>query len=200
MGHEKLHTGVRREQIAEAALSLLASEGLPALSVVKLARRVGIAPSAIYRHFRSKDEVLFAALDRFRDTLLGNVTDVCNETPDAIERLTRLLSRQARMIRENAAVMPRMAFSAEAYGRHPERKARVREVIKAYIERVADVVRQGQRDGRLREDVEPETVALMILGIIQPAGILWHMSDGVFDVTRYVERAWKVLRSGIEKT
>ena len=51
----KLDTQIRREQIAEAAMSLVASQGLRRLSVAAVARRVGIVPSGIYRHFKSKE-------------------------------------------------------------------------------------------------------------------------------------------------
>jgi hypothetical protein len=47
--------------------------------------------------------------------------------------------------------------------------------------------------------VDPETAALLFLGLIQPAGVLWFLTDGEFDVTRHVQRAWKTLLRGIEE-
>ena len=38
-----------------------------------LAERVGLVPSAIYRHFKTKEDVLFAALDSITDRLVGGV-------------------------------------------------------------------------------------------------------------------------------
>lgn len=73
MATEKLNTQVRKEQIAQAALELVAAGGLMKLSVAAVARRVGLVPSALYRHFKGKDEVLDAALGLIQDKLLGNV-------------------------------------------------------------------------------------------------------------------------------
>src|SRR4030067_906494 len=64
---------VRREQIAEAALELLARQGIRRLSVGAVARRIGVVPSAVYRHFRGKEEILSAAVGRMGDRLLENV-------------------------------------------------------------------------------------------------------------------------------
>jgi hypothetical protein len=58
---------------------------------------------------------------------------------------------------------------------------------------VAEIVSDGQRDGQIRPNVDPDTVAVMFLGLIQPAAILWHLSNGGFDVTRQAEKAWDVL-------
>ena len=55
MSDQKLDTEIRKEQIAEAALGLLASQGLGRLSVAAVARRVGLVPSGVYRHFMNKD-------------------------------------------------------------------------------------------------------------------------------------------------
>src|SRR4030042_1494447 len=63
----------RREQIAEAALELLARQGIRRLSVGAVARRIGVVPSAVYRHFRGKEEILSAAVGRMGDRLLENV-------------------------------------------------------------------------------------------------------------------------------
>ena len=73
MAEEKLDTQVRRQQIAEAALELVANRGLRGLSVAAVARRVGLVPSGIYRHFKNKGEILDAVLDRVEARLLANV-------------------------------------------------------------------------------------------------------------------------------
>ena len=39
----------------------------------------------------------------------------------------------------------------------------------------------------------------MFLGLIQPAIILWLMSNGAFDVVRHTERAWRLYREMMQK-
>jgi len=41
-------------------------------------------------------------------------------------------------------------------------------------------------------------LSVMFLGLVQPAAILWHVSDGGFDVTRQADRAWRVFREVIQ--
>jgi AcrR family transcriptional regulator len=194
---ERLDTRTRRDQIARAALQLIAAKGLRALSMAGLARQVGLVPSAIYRHFAGKDEVLDATLEHLGQRLLSNVGLAAEETEDPVERLRRLLSRHVRLIRENQAI-PRVIFSEGIYGDRPERKARVHGIITRYIDHIAGFVLDGQRAGRIRRDLDPHVTAVTFLGLILPAAVLWHLSDGGFDVTRQSERAWKIFRAGIE--
>ncbi|MEW6440889.1 MAG: TetR/AcrR family transcriptional regulator [bacterium] len=196
MSLEKLDTEVRKQQIAKAALDLVTAKGTRALNISEIAKRVGVVPSAIYRHFGSKDQILDAMLDLIRENLLANVRTVCTETSDPIERLHRLLVRHVGLIVENRAI-PRIIFSEDVYGGEPERRAKVYEMIRTYLERIGQIVREGQAAARLRPGIEPSTAALMFLGMIQPAAILWHVSDGAFDVARHAEAAWKVFLSTI---
>ena len=53
-----------RQAILDAALDLVAEEGLAALSLRQLTRAVGIVPTAFYRHFASTDELGLALVDR----------------------------------------------------------------------------------------------------------------------------------------
>jgi len=196
MRAEKLCTETRKDQIAQAALGLVASHGAKRLSVAAVARRVGFVPSAIYRHFKGKEEVLDAIPGLIRERLLGNLRAVCEKTSDPLQRLKGLLMLHVRLVRENQGI-PRIVFSEDFYGGHPERRARVLGGIREYLDSVGEIVRQGQREGQVRADLDPGTVSLMFLGIIQPAALLWHMSDGQFNVARHVKRAWRIFGEAI---
>jgi AcrR family transcriptional regulator len=193
---EKLDTEVRQEQLAQAALALIAAHGLSRLSVARVARRVGLVPSAIYRHFAGKDALLDAVIALIRERLHRNVTAVMEQTPDALDRLRRLLLAHVRMIRENRGIL-RLVFSDELHRGQPGRKARVYEMVDSYLKKVAAIISQGQQEGSIRKDLDPATAAVMFLGLIQPAAILWHLSGGEFDVTRQVQKAWPVFLSAV---
>ncbi len=196
MAEAKLDTLIRRKQIAEAALSLVADQGLRRLSVAAVARRVGLVPSGIYRHFKSKDDILAAVLDRIEERLLANVRAAHEETDDSLKQLRGVLMRHIRFIREGRAI-PRMIFSDDVHAGNPKRRQRVFEIFQRYIGAVGEIVVVGQSQGRIRKDVDVQTVTMMLFGIIVPAGILWHLTEGGFDVTHHAERAWKFFSSAI---
>jgi len=190
MSTEKIETEIRQEQLAQAALSLMTVNGLKGLSVARVARRVGLVPSAVYRHFTSKDKLLSSVLNLIGERLQSNVA-VASGGGDTLEALRVLLMGHVRMIRENRGIL-QVVFSEDVHNGHPERKAKVHALVKGYLGKLAEMVARGQANGDIRPDVDPATVSLMLLGLIQPAAILWHLSDGGFDVTKHVERAWQL--------
>jgi len=196
MSAEKLETRVRQEQIAAATLDVIAARGARAVSVGSVARRLGLVPSAIYRHFASKDEVLEATIELIGSRLAQNVEVARTESTDSIDCLRNLLTRHVELIRNNLGI-PRILFSDEILGGSTRRRAKMYAIIRAYLRRVAEIVREGQREGWIRKDRGAEDIAMMFLGLIQPAALLWHLSDGGFDVTRHAERTWGIFSEAI---
>jgi AcrR family transcriptional regulator len=196
MAEAKLDTEVRREQIAEAALSLVASHGLRGLSMAALARRVGLVPSGIYRHFKNKDEIIAALFDRVEERLLANIEAARRENADPLDCLKGVLMRHIRFIREGRAI-PRIIFSDDVHAGNQKHRQRIVQVLTRYLGQVGEIIRLGQSQGRIRRDLDVQTVALALFGIVVPAGILWHLTDGGFDVTRHAQRAWQLFASSV---
>jgi AcrR family transcriptional regulator len=187
----KTNTEIRQDQIARAALALISRHGFSRLNMAGVAREVGVVPSGIYRHYRNKDEVLDAVLELISRRLLGNVAAAKAETADALERLERVLMAHVKLIHGNVPI-PRVVFSEAVFNGHPRRRKRVHSMFQDYLGQVAEIIREGQRAGRLRAALAPDTLSVMFLGLVQPAAILWLMSAGEFDIAGHAERAWLV--------
>ncbi len=196
MPREKLGTGIRQDQIIDAALALMTDRGVRGLSMAAIARRVGFAPSAIYRHFPSKDALLDAVLERVRERLHGAIAASRAETDDPVEALRRLLERHMRLLRQNRG-LNRVLLADDFHVGHPERRQRLLGLFAGYLDGVADVIREGQRRHRIRHDVNARSLAVLFLGLIQPASVLWVLSDGRFDVTAQARAAWPIFEQSL---
>ena len=193
----KYKTEIRQEQIARAALGLIAKHGLSELNITALANEVGVVPSAIYRHYQHKDAVLEAVLGLISKSLLANVKAVREEISDSFERLHLLLQRHVRLIRHHAGI-PRVVFSEQIFAGNARRRRQIHGIISSYLREIARIMAEGQKAGDLRTDVSADSAAVMFLGLVQPAIILWLMSNQTFDVAGHAERAWRVFREMLE--
>lgn len=191
-----MNTEVRQEQIIEAAMNLIARRGLKGLSMAGIASRVGLVPSAIYRHFGNKDDVVDMILDIIQEKLLGNIKITCKETSQPLERLEQILKRHVVTIKENRAI-PRIIFTEDVFSGNPKRKRKVYRVISGYLAGLNQIIQDGQKKGQIRSDIDSRTVALMFLGMVQPGVILWFLSDGKFDISKESQKNWNIFREAI---
>lgn len=194
---EKKGTGIRQEEIILAALTLVANQGVKSMTIERIARIVGIVPSAIYRHFNNKSEILEAVLDMIGNRMKKNVIEANQENDNSLEAIRSLLMRQVQLIMEFSAI-PQIIFSEEVYRENLELKSALHNMIMSFINVLTEIVKKGQKEGRIRTDMEPQRIAIMFLGLFQPSAFLYHLSDGRFDIVKQVDITWKMFRKAIK--
>lgn len=81
-GAGRYHHGNLKEALINTFLQLLETEGIEKISMRKLATLIGVAPTAVYNHFGSKDELQVAVktkcLNHFADYLDASEAKVSN--------------------------------------------------------------------------------------------------------------------------
>lgn len=83
----------------EAALDLIAEQGVAALAVEPLARRLGVTKGSFYWHFASRDALLEAALKRWETRDQEGLIREADRIADPRERLVDLFRRTSREMR-----------------------------------------------------------------------------------------------------
>lgn len=188
---------IRREEIAAAALDVVAAHGISGMTVERVARLVGVVPSALYRHFGSKAEILDAVLDMLAGRMADNVRRAREGAPDnALEALRLLLLRQVGMILHLQA-LPRILFSDQIFAGDPGRRDRLHAVLSGFIVEVEGLVRQGQEQGLVRAELSPSDAGVMFIGLYAPLAILYHASQGARDITAQAERNWRIFERAL---
>jgi len=198
MAKNRLKTVIRHEQIAEAALDIVRSEGISGLNVAAVATKVGLVPSAVYRHFKNKSEIVSTVLQLIRTRLNQHYQEVIQQNLEPIEKLNLLLSRHVKLIGSNNAI-PRIIFSGEVIGGMPKKQQLLYGIIRDVIRNVACIVTEGQKKGTIRKDVPAENIAVSFLGIIQPAAIIWNLSGGEFDLIKHSKNAWELFFDAVRQ-
>jgi AcrR family transcriptional regulator len=82
--------GLSREDWAQAALVALAEEGLGAVAIDPLARRLGATKGSFYWHFANRDELIATALELWEQRDTTEVIAAIDALSDPHERLTTL--------------------------------------------------------------------------------------------------------------
>src|SRR3954463_3871666 len=86
--------GIRRGQIVEAAVSIIAAQGLDKLSLSKIEEKVRMSRGQLTYYFKAKEDILLAVFDRLLEMIHQRVQagGACSNLPPGWERLRHLLS------------------------------------------------------------------------------------------------------------
>ncbi len=154
-----------RERILKTASELFYREGTRAIGVDLIVARSGVAKTSLYRHFRTKDSLIEAYLQREDQDFWSHWDKVAAEHKHApVQELDAQLKWIGdRIARANYRGCPQINVSAEyADQNHPARKVAI--AHKAELRRRLHDLAQA-----MQEIVEPERFALQIAVIIDGA-------------------------------
>ncbi len=143
-----------RARVLAVAYETFASEGV-AVPIDEIARRAGVGPGTVYRHFPTK-EALFQAVieDRVRSIVAAAETLLADDPGSALFDFLREMVR-------TAAVDHGMADALATYGVDIDQAAPGAEA--AFVKVLTDLLAAGQRAGTVRADVGPAEVKALLM-------------------------------------
>jgi len=102
-----------RERLVAEALSVIAADGVDALSMRALATRLQVVPAALYRHVRNKEQLY----DLVLDGVLAEVDDHLDHTLAWTERI-RILAHRLRTVLDNHPGIAALLKTRDPLGPH----------------------------------------------------------------------------------
>ncbi len=157
-------TEVRREQIKRAVLDIIAKEGMARLSTRRLAERVGISEAAIFRHFRTKQDIILGIMQDVKTDMVGGMQAAAAQQKSADKRLFELMCAQVKYIMKNEGINI-LLFSEAAHYNDSVLKTELHGILAAQKKLLVGVIRDGIKEGLWRGLISVEDAAMLYMGI-----------------------------------
>ncbi len=156
-------TAERREEIARAVLRIIGEQGLTSLTTTSLAKEIGLTSGALFRHFKSLDEILSEAvrygLARIEETFP-------DDSLPPLERLLGLARARVRLLGSDPG-LAWLVRSEQARLTLPAPAVRLLVEVVARTKRVMlQALREAAEQGSIRSDIEPELLMPPVMGTI----------------------------------
>jgi AcrR family transcriptional regulator len=147
-----------RERVLRTAQQVFATEGL-GVSLDEIARRAGVGPGTVHRHFPAKEALYLAvAADQLQQLVAQAKALAATDDPEVA--LLTLFSRMMATGAENAAVKSALA-AAEFDLRTADPS-----VAAALTRHVADLLNRAQAVGAVRDDLTVEELMALVAGAL----------------------------------
>jgi AcrR family transcriptional regulator len=153
------HHGNLVDALVTAAVELIEANGVENLSLRDLSKRVGVSPGAPFRHFRSKTELLTAVAEQSMSRLTSSVEDALGacESTDPVAKLSAIGHGYLDWALGNPTHF-QIISSRTLIDFH--RSAALVEQNEAIRQLMLEIVAQGQREGRIRNDATPHDIVV----------------------------------------
>lgn len=188
-------TAIRRQQIVDIIRSIISSRGIEHVTISEIAGKIGTTKGAIYRHFKSKRDILSLLIDNIEETLMEALDSAMVEN-DPIQNLKNILFAQLVLAKNRrktsfVVIMGAMQFS------DPFIRKKILKLIQKYLGRIENLLLNAIGLGLLKRDIDPKMSAIVFMGLIQSTITVWSYKNFNFVPQKIHAHIWNVYCQGI---
>lgn len=166
----------RQNQIIEETIKLIHTKGIQGLTIKNISTEVGVTEAAIYRHFKSKDEILSTILDDFRVNLNAEAQSILESQVSAMDKLKTILNRLVDMFCANPYIVS-VIFSDEIFKNKESLHNKIIHLIQQNNECFKLIAEEGQKNKEIRSDVDAKELAIIIMGSFRMIVKNWQLNE-----------------------
>ncbi len=188
----------RRAQIARCAAEAIAEVGYADASMAEIARRAGIAKSVVSYHFSDKAELMGEVLRTALATYATFMEPRMAGATSAFDKLRAYLTGTVDYVAEHRSLhvaVVEIALNATSADGRPLVATMPLQAPEPSVE---DILRQGQRDGELR-DFDVEVVGGVVRSAITHDMVMRQRKDPATDLGAYAEELVRLFDLGVRR-
>ena len=181
------HLAARRDQIIDAATTRFAANGFQATGMADVIAASGLSAGAVYRYFRSKDELIEAIVDRVLGRAADRFERLLEEghAPDPADAVAAAVDLVVSVGEAAPVDTTRVAVQAWAEAlRNPGVAAVAGGAYATMRGYFVEVARRAQQTGRLPADADPAQLGAalfsLVLGFLLQRLLLGDVDPGAY--------------------
>lgn len=194
----RLPADQRRAATAEAVVRLAAEQNPSDITTAAIAHRMGLTPSALFRHFPTRDAILHAAMAWLTERLFARVDRAAQGAPSPLAALEAVFEAHIDFVSEYPGapriLLDELQRSGEA---RPRRMAQT--LLHPYGERLRSLLEAGQAQGQLDAELDSNAAAVLFIGIIEGLVLRSQLTGDVACIRRDAPRVFAIYRYGIAR-
>lgn len=183
----------RKNQIESVAIEIFFEFGYQKASLRHIGRKVGVTQSAIYYHFKNKEEILYSIIEDISNQLLFRLIECRRKQKDPVKRLGNAILIQIGLMKKERKKVKILIEDKKLLGEELQRlvKEKERTVYNFYL----DTIKEIQQLKKLK-DIEPTTAVFAIIGQINWL-YHWYRPDGRIDIEEIAENLVRMIMFGL---
>jgi len=182
----------RQQEIIEAAIAIIAENGIQFLTIKNLAKKINVTEGAIYRHFTNKLEILNGILDLFQARANANFSPAVQDS-SAMENLHKIIRGMTATFVENPAISA-VIFSEEIFQNHKHLSDTVFSIMNNNLNTIEQILQTGCENGEIRTDIPAKQLAILIMGGMRLTVNRWRLSGYSDNLLQAGEQYWQTVK------
>jgi AcrR family transcriptional regulator len=172
-------TEIRQDEIKQAVLDIIFTQGLKSLSTKNLAKHIGLSEGAIFRHFATKQDILLSILQDVQTELIAQLREITVAPLSPEMRLEKFLCATVHYLTDKKGVTM-LLFSEASHNNDSMLKNSLQQIFNSQRNLVSKIMLDGIALGIWDDQVNVDRVSMIYLGIPVTLNIELVLNGGLF--------------------
>ncbi len=166
----------RQIEIMEAATARIDAYGIQNLTIKTLAADIGLSEPALYRHFKSKNDILLGLLNYFITGMKNRISNIpVNPNAAAGDELRDIFKSQLQTFTDKPAIVS-VIFAESIFHYDEGLSYKVSEIMELMHQYVNANIEKGQKAEQYGKLINASTLTTIILGGMRMTVLKWKLS------------------------
>lgn len=195
---EHQSTEIRQEQIKQAVLDIIFTDGLKNLSTRNLAKKIGMSEGTIFRHFATKQDIILSIITDFQNELIGPLRIIANSAAEPEQRLNNFLCKTVKYLTDNKGITI-LLLSEASNNNDVILKNKLHQIFNNQKELISKIIIDGIALGKWDESISVENVAMLYMGIPVSINVNLVLGGGEFQMDDFCSNMMQLLLKILRK-
>lgn len=191
-------TEIRQEQIKKALLELIAENGLHNVSTRSLAKKIGFSEGAIFRHFKTKRDIIKGIMDDVEKDLIAYLRNIALSSIKAEQKLFDYLCTNVNYLKENRGVTI-LLFSEATHLGDKELKEQLNQILYEQKQFIIKIIKDGIAEGVWDKTLIPEDFATIYMGIPITFNIEFVLNKSNMNSENFCKRMFTIILKAVKE-
>ena len=188
----------RQVEIINACKYLIGKKGIQNLTIKNLAKKMSFSEPALYRHFKDKTEILKALLLFHREIIESKTIKILSSDKASLDKIKEIFKFKFKYIEKNPAFVM-IIFSETSFQYCSVLSSLVSKIMTQRSIIIINLLKEGQKNKEIRNDIEAEQLATIIMGGIRKKMLSWKLEGFKSDLNLEGEKLWITIQKLIKK-
>lgn len=189
---------LKKQQIIQAATEVFGNSNFQNAAISEIAQKANVAEGTLYQYFKNKEDLFFSIPAEKTDEFCEAFDLHLQGINDTFGKIRKLIWYYLYFFKTNPgyarSLMLEMRVSKSFI------RSKTYDRIKVFADKVLEIIKEGQEEGRIRKDVDIYIIRELLLGFLEHRVTWWLLKDEKYDLVEHYDEIFELVFNGIKSS
>ncbi|MDD5772384.1 MAG: TetR/AcrR family transcriptional regulator [bacterium] len=187
----------RQREIAECARRIIVTKGIERLTIREIAKDLNLTDGALYRHFKSKNEIIGLLIEDIENTLLNTIEKAAKKANNPLVKLMNIFLSHISYAEQRKGVTF-IVINETLSLQDKLLRNKMSDIIQKYLKKIEEILIDGVLSEKFRKNIDTASASIAFFGMVQSLVTIWALSGYKYSLReKHIQNCFEIYKKGI---